>query len=165
MFSNKVNEYVTEYKPDQLILHTGTHHIHGKFAGKNLTTRQMEAYRHEISVAALNVFNTAINAINLHKSVKKVIIMKLPVNRDDPSTLKSDLSHLFNDTLRELCNQSPHKKNIILGRSSFLKSEVTKTVTKLINESAYAIAKPSDKTVIPTYNRFEIMLCIISGIL
>ena len=75
LFPKKVNEYVSECKPDHLILHTGAHHIRSKFDGKYLNSRQMEAYKREITVAASNVFNTAIKTISSHKTVKKIIIM------------------------------------------------------------------------------------------
>ena len=62
--------------------------------------------------------------------------MNLPVCKNDSSTLKSELSLLFNKTIDKLLTQSRHKSKILIGCNQFSKDEVSRNIIKLIMDNS-----------------------------
>ena len=90
----------------------------------NLNTKDnpeahIEYFRQETIKSATALFATATNALKVHPTLTKVIIMNQIPRYDplsvDPLSLKPALSHLFNVTLTELFMKCTDKEKIFVG--------------------------------------------------
>ena len=114
-----VEKNVRDFEQNCLVLHMGSFHVRSLYTGDRLPSNRVSLYRQEIIMAANNLFSSAVRGLKSSISLKKVILMKLPLNENLPQSLKSTLSLLFNETLINLWIQSPFKEDIIIGDTSF----------------------------------------------
>ena len=120
-----------------LILQAGSVDI-TNFNTKESATKHLEYLRQEAIISAKNLFSAARNALKIHSSLKKVVLMKR-IPRYDPSTvdplsLKPVLSELFNNTLTGEWMTCSDKDIIYIGSHNI-------DCTGAIRESRYREAK------------------------
>ena len=117
-FLNVVPNEVTKDNYEHMIVQTGSVDI------TNLKTdvdpnQYLEYFKQEAVMSAKNIFNSCVLALERQPSLKSVIIMKQTPRYDprevDPLSLKSALSHLFNNTLMDMWMSSSMKEYIFVG--------------------------------------------------
>ena len=126
-----VSSQVSSLKPDCLILQTGSWRIESK--EKHL---DMDIFSDKQSavIAATNTFNAAARAVRESSCVKKVILMKLPINKKFSATKKS-LSCLYNGTLKDLKLKSQCGTKIIIADDRYYKTDLTSDIINLTASS------------------------------
>ena len=118
-FDKVIKQELKKSPTDTLIIQAGSVDITNlKTAGDN-PGRFSEYYKQETVVAANNLFSAVTDALNTNPELKKVIIMKqIPrydTKANDPSSVKSLLSKLFNATLDQLLLKSEYQDKITIG--------------------------------------------------
>ena len=82
-------------------------------------TEHFDYFNQQTVQSAKNTFSVAVDALNTHPSLQKVVICKQIPRYDtaetDPLQLKSALSHIFNNTLVDQWMKSPLKDKIYVG--------------------------------------------------
>ena len=117
-FLQVVPKEVTKDNFDHLIIQAGSVDITNLNTAEN-ANEYLEYFKQETVLSAKNIFNSVVIALENQTSLKTAIIMKQTPRYDphnvDPLSLKSALSHLFNNTMMELWMNSPLKDKIYVG--------------------------------------------------
>ena len=120
-FSDIIANQLEHTDHHSLIIQAGSHDITNLNTELN-PSQYSEYFKQEVTISAQNIFTAAENALRTQPSLKKVVLMKRIPRCDpasvDPSSLKSELSLLFNSTLDKLWRNSNSKTNIVIGEHS-----------------------------------------------
>ena len=86
---------------------------------KDEPEKYLEYFKQEVVMSAQHLFSSAVNALQTHPTLKKVIIMNLTprttVAAADPLSLKPALVLLFNNTLRGAWMECSLKERLVIG--------------------------------------------------
>ena len=118
-FDKVIKEELKKSPTDTLIIQAGSVDITNFKTTEDKLQRFREYYKQETVVAANNLFSAVTDALNTNPELEKVIIMKQIPRYDskanDPSSVKSLLSTLFNTTLDHLLLKSEYQDRITIG--------------------------------------------------
>ena len=104
---------------DALVMSAPTVDISNLNTANLSTFDNTEHFQQQVIVSAQNMFNLAKVTLEQNQSLSKVVIMEHPKRFDtqnvDPTSLKSNLVGVFNETLYQLWLKSPLKNEILVG--------------------------------------------------
>ena len=117
-FTDVISSQLETKDHHSLIIQAGAEDITNLITEEN-PSQYLEYFKQETIISAENIFTAAEKALELQPSLKKVVVMKHiprfdPIS-NDPLSLKTELSTLFNSTLTKSWINSKHKSNILIG--------------------------------------------------
>ena len=117
-FLHVVPEQVAKDNLEYLVIQTGSVDITNMKTNKN-PEKYLEYFKQETVIAAQNVFNSGLIALEHQPSLKSVVFLKQTPRYDpvdvDPLSIKAGLAHLFNNTLMNLWMNSSMREKIVVG--------------------------------------------------